>query len=101
MTPKTYLGDSVYAEINVYGQIVLTTENGEPDDPSNTIYLDPGVWASLVSFVGHAIATATERRRVPVKCPHCEDGVIRVRGQDNEEHIEACPHCQPEPESGP
>ena len=101
MTPKTYLGDSVYAEINVYGQIVLTTENGEPDDPSNTIYLDSGVWASLVSFVGHAIATQAERQTAATKCPHCEDGITRVRGQDNEEHSEACPYCQPEPEGGP
>lgn len=45
---KTYLGDSVYAESTCDG-IVLTTENG--DGPSNTIFLDPQVYAALFSFV--------------------------------------------------
>jgi len=30
---KEYLGDSVYAELNNVGSIILTTENGYPDDP--------------------------------------------------------------------
>lgn len=44
---KTYIGDSVYAEFDEYGCIVLTTENGLPTDPSNRIVLEPGVFAEL------------------------------------------------------
>ncbi len=47
---KQYLGDSVYAEWNRYGQIVLTTENGD-GPPSNTIVLEPEVYAALVEYV--------------------------------------------------
>jgi hypothetical protein len=43
---KTYLGDSVYAEME-NGMIKLTTENGEPGDPGNTIYLEWEVYGSL------------------------------------------------------
>jgi hypothetical protein len=46
---KTYLGDSVYATFDNYG-IELTTENGLPTDPSNTIYLDLSVYRALVRF---------------------------------------------------
>lgn len=47
MGNKIYLGDSVYAEFDAVfaGDIVLTTENGE--GPSNTIYLEPSVFAAL------------------------------------------------------
>ncbi len=47
---KMYLGDSVYAEHD-NGMIKLTTENGLPDDPSNTIYLEPEVMRALLRFV--------------------------------------------------
>lgn len=46
---KRYLGDSVYVEINDYGQIVLTTENG--DRPTNTILLEPEVFSELTQYV--------------------------------------------------
>ena len=46
---KIYLGDSVYAEWKE-GQIILTTENGLPDDPSNLIYLEPEVIEALKKF---------------------------------------------------
>ena len=46
---KEYLGDSVYAEYDGYG-IFFTTENGLPDDPSNTIYVDPDVFKNLCDF---------------------------------------------------
>lgn len=46
---KIYLGDSVYAKFDGY-QIWLTTENGLPDDPSNTIALEPSVQISLVKL---------------------------------------------------
>ena len=47
--PKEYLGDSVYAELDSYG-IVLTTENGSPSDPSNTICLDDVTLRNLIKF---------------------------------------------------
>ncbi len=47
---KEYLGDSVYAELNGYG-LTLTTENGLPSDPSNTIYLDPEVSVALIRCI--------------------------------------------------
>ena len=45
-----YLGDSVYIDF-ANGMIVLTTENGEPTGPSNTIYLEPSVYENLVRVV--------------------------------------------------
>lgn len=45
---KTYLGDSVYADVDG-DMIVLTTENGY--GPNNTIYLEPMVFASLCDYV--------------------------------------------------
>lgn len=47
---KIYLGDSVYAEYDGYG-ICLTTENGLPGDPSNEIFLDPGVLNNLIEWI--------------------------------------------------
>ena len=46
---KVYLGDSVYAIYDGYN-IVLTTENGLPNDPSNLIALEPSVLQALVNF---------------------------------------------------
>lgn len=46
---KIYLGDSVYAQFDGYGY-TLTTENGMPDDPSNTIIMDPEVVDALIGF---------------------------------------------------
>jgi hypothetical protein len=41
---KEYLGDSVYAELTKYGEIILTTDNG--DGPNNTIILESDtIWA--------------------------------------------------------
>lgn len=50
MGEKVYLGDSVYAEFDTQfaGDIVLTTENGY--SPTNTIYLEPVVYAALQKF---------------------------------------------------
>jgi hypothetical protein len=46
---KEHIGDSVYAECDGCG-IILTTENGMSDDPSNFIYLDTSVLAALIKF---------------------------------------------------
>lgn len=47
--PKEYLGDSVYANADA-GGTELTTENGLPDDPSNTIYLEHAVMEKLENY---------------------------------------------------
>ncbi len=52
---KVYIGDSVYAEIKpaaIIGfELVLTTENGYPDDPRNRIVLGPSEWEGLKAYV--------------------------------------------------
>jgi hypothetical protein len=46
-----YLGDSVYVDFDeITGMIKLTTENGLPNDPSNTILLEPEVMAALLAW---------------------------------------------------
>ena len=47
---KVYLGDSVYARFEEHS-VVLTTENGLPTDPSNTIYLELEVLNALEVFL--------------------------------------------------
>lgn len=47
--PKAYLGDSVYATVDNFHPLVLTTENGF--GPTNTIVLEPEVIAALVAFL--------------------------------------------------
>lgn len=46
---KRYIGDSVYVEIE-NGMLKLTTENGLPEDPSNTIFLELEVFHALVRY---------------------------------------------------
>lgn len=47
---KAYLGDSVYVELSGVA-LVITTENGLPTDPSNTVVLEPEVWRALKQYV--------------------------------------------------
>ena len=54
---KEYLGDSVYADFDGYG-VTLTTENGRPGDPSNTICLGPHEIDALNRFFKQAINPA-------------------------------------------
>lgn len=60
MTPaqKVYLGDSVYAAFDGY-HVILTTENGYPDDPRNRIALEPSVIHALNNYV-HGITQERE-----------------------------------------
>lgn len=51
---KRYIGDSVYAEVDDLGALVLTTENGY--GATNTIYLEGEVLAELERFVADARA---------------------------------------------
>lgn len=47
-----YIGDSVYVgQLTQWPQaLVLTTRNGLPTDPSNTIILDPDVLEQLIRY---------------------------------------------------
>jgi hypothetical protein len=47
---KVYLGDSVYADFDGW-HIVLTTENGYPDDPRNRICIGPDEYQGLIRYV--------------------------------------------------
>jgi hypothetical protein len=51
----------VYADVDVDGRIVLTTENGYPDDPRNRIVLEPEVLAAFESWVAR-LRRETRRR---------------------------------------
>ncbi len=48
---KRYIGDSVYVEFDGNYSLILTTENGLPTDPSNTIVLEDTVWEELQEYV--------------------------------------------------
>lgn len=48
---KEYIGDSVYVEVDDSARIVLTTNNGYPDDPRNLIVLEPEVYAEFLKWV--------------------------------------------------
>lgn len=50
---KEYIGDSVYAEFDGWS-IILTAENGLPDDPSNVIVLEPSVLDALNNYAKRA-----------------------------------------------
>lgn len=52
---KAYLGDSVYIDIDDLNRIILTTENGLPNDPSNRIVLEPEVAIALYIYLGKYI----------------------------------------------
>lgn len=47
---KSYLGDSVYARFEGL-DLILTTENGILEDPSNTIVLEYDVLQALLVYV--------------------------------------------------
>lgn len=51
---KTYIGDSVYAEWNGE-ELILTTENGLPDDPSNHIVLGIDEIDALLVFINKVL----------------------------------------------
>lgn len=47
---KVYLGDAVYACVDEFSAVILTTENGYR--ATNTIVLEPEVMAELLSWFG-------------------------------------------------
>ena len=60
---RQYLGDSVYADFDGF-HVVLTTENGLPGDPSNTIYLDPHVLAALGAYAKKIIEAIGKEKEI-------------------------------------
>jgi hypothetical protein len=56
---KAYLGDSVYANFDG-NSIILTTENGLPNDPSNTIALEVPVLNALLRYARSVFNTERE-----------------------------------------
>jgi hypothetical protein len=57
---KEYLGDSVYANFDGY-HIILTTENGIPEDPSNEIFLEPNVLQNIFEYSKNITKKLEER----------------------------------------
>ena len=49
--PKEYLGDGVYAEVDRFGVLTLTTEDGIR--ATNTIVLEPQVLSALEAYLKH------------------------------------------------
>lgn len=80
---KTYLGDSVYAAFDGWG-VTLTTENGLPGDPSNTIVLEPEVVTAFLTFVEQLKRSMDMRRG---RCTLCKAVVYYYPD------TEACPEC--------
>jgi len=56
---KSYLGDSVYADVEDDGRLVITTENGY--GPTNTVILEIEVYAALVEYVKEFSTTKENR----------------------------------------
>lgn len=55
---KAYLGDAVYAEVDAWGRLMLTTENGIA--VTNTIVLEPEVLQALEGYVRARRQTVAE-----------------------------------------
>jgi hypothetical protein len=83
---KVYLGDSVYAEPDPYGAIILTTENGA--GPSNRIVLEPEVLRALLIF--------SRTPRQPV-CALCRGtGIQTLEDPQGAKYPARCPRgCTP------
>lgn len=78
MTKRYYLGDAVYVDHDERG-LVLTTENGI--EATNTIVLEPEVWAALVQYVRPLEGTETveeERDRYLTKLNLLEAAVEKM-----------------------
>jgi hypothetical protein len=58
---KSYIGDGVYAELDDWSAVVLTTENGI--ETTNRIVLEPREWNELQRWFGQAVDESHRRRR--------------------------------------
>ena len=64
MSDGIYLGDAVFAEW--HGNVIkLTTSNGRDD--TNTIWIEPSVYAALIQFVERS--SVREDRHQPQEAP--------------------------------
>ena len=83
---KRYLGDAVYADFD--GQrLTLTTEDGA--FISNTIVLEPEVWAELVEFAEKAIHEGVTEEPAPYVPPFPCDCDLK---DSNQAKDPAAPH---------
>lgn len=64
---KAYLGDGVYVDVE-HGMLKLTTDYGL--GPTNTIYLEPEVYAQLLAYVENL----KKRRSMAQPCAACREG---------------------------
>ena len=60
---KKYLGDSVYADVLDDYYVVLTTENGLPNEPSNRILLEPQVVAAFARYLAKVRKQQAESKK--------------------------------------
>ena len=60
MPKKEYVGDGVYAEMDEYGTLRVTTENGIT--VSNEIYIEHQVWSELTAYRNRAMEALKEER---------------------------------------
>lgn len=47
----TYIGDAVYAQYDVYGRVLLTTDSHEEKHAQNSIVLEPEVLHNLMQWL--------------------------------------------------
>ena len=73
--PKAYLGDGVYAEMDEYGMLRLTTENGIR--VSNEIFIEPEVWNAMVGYMQRVNTSRALHE------PHCQFLADRESGLCN------------------
>jgi hypothetical protein len=67
MDSREYLGDSVYVRMDEWGVVTMTTENGYPDDPRNTIIMEPEVVRAFQRW--HARMMEKARQEAAMKAP--------------------------------
>ena len=63
---KTYLGDGAYAELDQYGDLILTTEDGI--SITNRIVLGGAEYQALVDFVNRLCEEQVERELADGAC---------------------------------
>lgn len=62
MAEPTYLGDAVYACVDQFGDVVLTTGDHRPEKAEMCIYLEPEVMRKFLAWVEEQ-RTEVERGR--------------------------------------
>ena len=86
LPPKTYLGDAVYARIDEFNAVILTTENGYR--ATNVITLEPEVMAALLAWHKRAMGESLPVVETKDYCRACANGKCDEHPQYN-----ACVAC--------